>query len=311
MARRSVWPGYTHTRRAMPSSAALWAAGLAEGLLNTLSGLPALWSLVDRSPLGSAAGYGVPLPLKREVTARALGFAGVDQVVTAVQSGRGQIEAGAVFWCVELGLHLGRLAGDAILLSGDELGYLELPGAFTTGSSIMPHKRNPDVLELTRGRAALLQGDLTAVLSLRTGLSSGYHRDYQLLKEPLIRALDRTLGMLEMIGTIIPGLTVNRRRAREAVSGDVLATDEVMRRVEQGDTFRSAYRAVKADIKDGGRFPEPSIQALLARRQSTGGLGNLGLPVLATRQRQQSRWEARERRRFMNAMRRLSGRHAR
>jgi argininosuccinate lyase len=309
--RRSIWPGFTHTRRAMPSSAALWAGGIAEGLLDTLASLRTLWDQVDRSPLGSAAGYGVPLPLKREVAARALGFAGIDQMVTTPQNGRGKIEGSAVFWCAQLGHDLSRLASDVILYSADEYGFLQLPVEFVTGSSIMPHKRNPDIFELTRGRAAAIEGDLVTVLALRSKLSSGYHRDYQLLKEPLMRSLERTEEMLLIVGRMIGHLRVDRARSLAAIPGEVLATDEVMRRVEQGERFRSAYRAVSAELKQGERFSQPSVSALVSRRRSTGSLGNPGLAKLVQRSRSLRRWELVERRRFTSALDRLAGRKRR
>ena len=169
---------------------------------------PALWARVDRSPLGSAAGYGVPLPLQRTVVARALGFSGLDLNVASVQGGRGKLEAAVLFWCTQLGHDVARLSQDVIVFSGEEFGYLTLPAELATGSSIMPHKRNPDLFELTRGRAAAVEGDLLSVLQIKAKLSGGYHRDFQLLKEPLMRGLDRTGGMLE----------ADRARAAEARS---------------------------------------------------------------------------------------------
>ncbi|MDH4132856.1 MAG: lyase family protein, partial [Gemmatimonadota bacterium] len=153
---RVLWPGYTHTRRAMPSSAGLWASAFAEGLLDTVESLPAIWASLDRSPLGSAAGYGVPLPIRREAAARALGFAGVEHNVALVQNGRGKLEAAVLFWCTQLGHELAKLSTDVIHFSSDEYGFLILPPDLATGSSIMPHKRNPDLFELTRGRVASL-----------------------------------------------------------------------------------------------------------------------------------------------------------
>ena len=132
----------------MPSSVGLWAGAYAEGLLDTIDSLSGLWALVDRSPLGSAAGYGVPLPLPREVAARALGFGGLDRNVPRYRRGRGKLEAAALFWCTQLSHDLGRLSQDVILFTGEEFGYLILPGDLATGSSIMPHKRNPDLFEL-------------------------------------------------------------------------------------------------------------------------------------------------------------------
>jgi argininosuccinate lyase len=292
----------------MPSSVALWAGALAEGLLDTLEELPALWRRIDRSPLGSAAGYGVPLPLKREVTARALGFAGLDHNVATVQNGRGKLEAAVLGWCSQLAHDLSRLAVDAILYSAEEFGYLILPAELATGSSIMPHKRNPDLFELTRARAAALDGDVVALLLLKGKLGSGYHRDFQLLKEPLFRGLDRTGEMLAMMATAVPMLQVNRERCRAALAGGALATDEVMRRVESGVPFRRAYREVAAAIKRGETFDPPPEGQLVARRGSTGGVGNVGLAEAGQRMRRVLSWQRVQRRRFDAAMHRLAGR---
>ncbi len=303
-----LWPGYTHTRRAMPSSAGLWAASYAEGVLDVVEALPAVWQRVDRSPLGSAAGYGVPLPLKREAAARALGFGGLVHNVALVQNGRGKLEALVLFWCVQLGHELGKLSTDVITYSADEYGFLILPPDLATGSSIMPHKRNPDLFELTRGRAAALEGELLTVLQVKGKLGSGYHRDFQLLKEPLMRGVDRLEGMLSMLAVSVPRLTVDADIGRLILSGGPLATDEVMRRVEGGRAFRSAYREVAAAIKEGDWWREPSTPEIIGRRKSTGGLGNLGLPQVRARLRACRRWADRERRRFDSAMDGLAGR---
>ena len=306
--RSVLWPGYTHQRRAMPSSVGLWAGAYAEGVLDTVEALAGLWPLVDRSPLGSAAGYGVPLPLRREVVARALGFAGLDRNVATVQGGRGKLEAAALFWCTQLGHELGRLSQDVILFSAEEYGYLVLPAELATGSSIMPHKRNPDLFELTRARAAALEGDLVALLQIKGKLAGGYQRDFQLLKEPLMRGLDRTGAMLGVVAQAIPRLGVDRRRCAAALEGGALATDEVMRRVEQGRPFRVAYREVAAALAAGERFEAPTPQRIVSRRTSTGGIGNLGLDLARARLRRARAWQGRERRRFDMAMRKLAGR---
>ena len=305
---KSLWPGYTHTRRAMPSSAGLWAAALAEGLLDSLAAIGSVWAIVDRSPLGSAAGYGVPLPLKREVAARALGFGEIEHAVGAVQNGRGKLEAAALFWCVQLGHDLAKLASDVILYSGEEYGLLELPAAFATGSSIMPHKRNPDVFELTRARVATVEGALATTLALRSKLTSGYHRDFQLMKEPLISGLTHTGAMLAMMTVVVPALEVNKARGLAGLAGGALATDEVMRRVELGVPFRRAYREVAAALKRGESFAAPRPAALLARRLSTGGVGNLDLGDARRRLAAEERTGRLERRRFDRAMSRLAGR---
>jgi argininosuccinate lyase len=307
--RNVLWPGYTHGRRAMPSSVGLWAGALAEGMVDTAESLPGLWAQVDRSPLGSAAGYGVPLPLQRQVVAGALGFGGLDINVATVQGGRGKLEAAVLFWCTQLGHEIGRLAQDIILFSGEEFGYLVLHSALATGSSIMPHKRNPDLFELTRGRAAAVEGDLLTVLQIKAKLSGGYHRDFQLLKEPLMRGLERTASMCEAIIDAVPRIGVNRERCRAALAGGTLTTDEVMRRVEAGQPFRAAYREVAAELTQGQRFEAPSDEAIISRRQSIGGLGNLGLPAVKARIRAARGWGNRERRRFERALRKLAGRN--
>jgi argininosuccinate lyase len=304
---RVLWPGYTHGRRAMPSSVGLWAGALAEGILNTVESMPALWTQVDRSPLGSAAGYGVPLPLQRQLVARSLGFAGLDLNVAAVQGGRGKLEAAVLFWCTQLGHDVARLSQDVIVFSGEEFGYVTLPSDLATGSSIMPHKRNPDLFELTRGRASAVEGDLLSVLQIKAKLSGGYHRDFQLLKEPLMRGLDRTGAMLEAVTHALPKLGVDRKRCEEALTGGALATDEVMRRVEEGRPFRTAYREVSAELKDGESFEPPPGKRIISRRGSTGGLGNLGLPALRARIRKSFSWNTRERRRFDRALSKLAG----
>lgn len=304
----TLWPGYTHLRPAMPSSAGLWAGALAEGLLDTIGTLDGVWRLVDRSPLGSGAGYGVPLPLNREAAATALGFAAVEPNVAQVQNGRGKLEAAVLFWCVQLGHDLAKLATDVVLLSGEEFGLLSLPARFATGSSIMPQKRNPDVFELTRARAAVLEGDLAAVLALRSKLTSGYHRDFQLLKEPLIRGLGRIEDMVTMMTLVVPALGVRTERGLELLQGGVLATDEVMRRVETGVPFRRAYREVAAALTRGDRMPPMSAARIIGRRRSTGGLGRLGLGVAWRRFVALAKANDQAARTFEAAIKKLAGR---
>lgn len=305
--RRALWPGYTHQRRAMPSSAGVWASALAEGVLSTAESMAGLWPRVDRSPLGSAAGYGVPLPLNREAAMRALGFRELDHSVASTQLSRGKLEAAVLFWCVDLSHDLSRLASDVVLYTAPEFGFLILPADLATGSSIMPQKRNPDLFELTRGRAAALEADLGAVMQIKAKLTGGYHRDFQLLKEPLLRGLDRTSDMLEMMVHAVPRLGVDAERGKELLEGDALVTDEVMRRVEDGTPFREAYRAVAAEFKAGATFPAPRPTELIRRRKSTGGVGNLALGDLRARIGAEAAWNRRERSRFARAIHRLSG----
>jgi len=198
-----------------------------------------------------------------------------------------------------------------ILFSGEEFGYLVLPRELATGSSIMPHKRNPDLFELTRGGVAALEGDFVAVMQIKAKLGGGYHRDFQQLKEPLMRGLERTGGMLTVMAAAVPRLGVDRARCAAALSGGALTTDEVMRRVEKGRPFRDAYREVAAALDRGETFPVPSRGSLVARRRSTGGLGNLGLADARVRLRRARVWARRRRLRFDGAMARLAGRRVR
>jgi argininosuccinate lyase len=240
-----------------------------------------------------------------------LGFAGLDLNVATVQGGRGKLEAAVLFWCTQLGHDVARLSQDVILFSGEEFGYLILPPELATGSSIMPHKQNPDLFELTRGRAAAVEGDLLSVLQIKAKLSGGYQRDFQLLKEPLMRGLERTRAMVEAVTHAVPRLKVDPERCRAALAGGALATDEVMRRVEEGRPFRTAYHEVSAALKKGKSFEPPTPHQILSRRKSTGGLGNLGLPALRSRIRKSLAWGGRERRRFDSALRKLVGSTAR
>ena len=304
--RRAIWPGYTHQRIAMPSSAALWAAGYGEGLLDAAAGVAGFWPRLDRSPLGSAAGYGVPLPLARESAARALGFGGIDQVVTTTQNGRGLLEAQVLFWCAGAAHECAKLSTDVILFSSGEFGWLVLPEAWATGSSIMPQKRNPDLFELTRARAAALEGDLGAVMAVKSKLTGGYHRDFQLLKAPLWRGMDRVSEMLSLLSAVIPRLGVDAARGLEALRPEVFATDEVMRRVTRGTPFRRAYRDVAEQLKRGGEVRRLGAGAIAASRTSTGGIGNVPFGELGARLRAADRWRRAELRRFEGALARLT-----
>lgn len=305
--RTALWPGYTHGRRAMPSSAGAWAAAFADGLLVTLEALPAVWARVDRSPLGSGAGYGVPLPLEREASASALGFARVEHVPATVQNGRGKLEAAVLAWCSEIAHEISQLACDAIGLSREDTGFLVIPQELTTGSSLMPHKRNPDVFELTRARAALVDAHLVAVLQLKAKLHGGYNRDVQLLKPPLFGGIDTTSEMLQMTAAVLPRLAVDRTRSLDGLDAGTMSTDEVLRRTEAGVPFRTAYREVAAAIARGERIARPTPREILRRRRSTGGLGNLGLSSLRGRLARERLWLRAARARFEAAMSRLAG----
>jgi argininosuccinate lyase len=243
-------PGYTHHQPAMPSSVPLWAGGFAAELRDDAQGLDACLRRIDKNPLGSAAGYGVPLlPIDRESTRRRLGFAVVHEPVTAVQLSRGKAEAQVLFEIALTLQDLGRLAADLVLWSSRELGFVALPETMTTGSSIMPQKRNPDVFELVRGRTATAQGCLVEALAITAKLPSGYHRDLQLLKAPLFRGIDLARDTLEIIAAALPDVRFRADHIR--LPPEIRATEEAYRLVlEQGIPFRDAYRQVAARFEE-------------------------------------------------------------
>ena len=251
-------PGYTHLQRAMPSSVGSWARAYASVLMDNIELLRAAGALASSSPLGSAAGYGVPDVLRtdRAKTAQELGFARVQEPPEACQSSRGKAEATLLFALSQVAGDLSKCAWDLCLFVTVEFGFFELPVAFTTGSSIMPQKRNPDVLELTRGKAAIVRSALLEVMQISAPLPSGYHRDLQLLKAPLFRGFDVTMSMLAVMARVLEGLEVNEDRCREAMSPDLYATEEAYKLVRDGMPFREAYRRVAATFADESKKDE-------------------------------------------------------
>ncbi len=236
-------PGYTHMQQAMPSSVPLWAGGFAAELRDDAAALPAIKRRL-RSPLGSAAGYGAAnLPLDRQHTARALAFEAVHEPVTAVQLSRGKAEAQLLFEIALIMQDVGRLAADLLLFYTQEFAFVDLPDAFTTGSSIMPQKRNPDVFELIRGRSATAQASLHEVLSITLKLPSGYQRDLQLIKAPLFRSIDVCLATLNILPPALAQLRFKAENIRMDASIHAAAqANELV--VKEGLSFREAYRRI-------------------------------------------------------------------
>ncbi len=242
-------PGYTHMQPAMPSSVALWARGFAAEIADDRSGLTRVLARVDLNPLGSAAGYGVPnLALDREATRAALGFKRTHEPVTAVQLSRGKAEAALVFEIAVLLGDLGRLASDLLLFYTSEFGYVALPAEMTTGSSIMPQKRNPDVFELVRGAQATALGALQEILSLTAKLPSGYHRDLQRIKAPLFRAIDLAGDVLAIMAHALPNVRFKPENIR--LPPELHAAEQANELVvREGLPFREAYRRIAALLK--------------------------------------------------------------
>jgi len=244
-------PGYTHMQRAMPSTVADWAGAFANELRDSAATMTGARGLLGKNPLGSAAGYGTPgLPLDREQTTEELGFRETHEPVTAPQLSRGKGEAALAFGMHLILQDLGRLAADLCLYNTTEFGFVKLPAEFTTGSSIMPQKRNPDVFELVRGHSGQSLGDLTAILGVTSKMTSGYHRDLQLIKSPLFRLIDRTLMCLRVMKHALPQITFVREKTEAAMDPGLYAAERAFKLAKDRDIpFRQAYRIIAEEIK--------------------------------------------------------------
>ena len=246
--------GRTHLQPAMPSTVEMWATGHAEMILDQIENLEAAYRLADRNPLGSAAGYGVPLPLDRKRTTELLGFSQTIHNCFGASMARGECEASLLSALAQLMCVLSRLAEDMILFSMPEFGYFKLPRAYCTGSSIMPQKFNPDVLELVRGKTAQVVGWQTAGLTLLHAMPGGYNRDLQDAKLLYMKGLDTTRTTLRILAKVVKGMDVDPAACRAAFTPGVFATDVALRKVAAGTPWRDAYHEVRdqfAALYDG------------------------------------------------------------
>ncbi|MBN2010436.1 argininosuccinate lyase [candidate division KSB1 bacterium] len=241
-------PGYTHTRKAMPSSVALWSGAFIDSMQDNLSGLASVRDLIDQSPLGTGAGYGIPLPLNRKMTAKELGFARVQENPIYSQISRGKFEAAILHQLSQIMFDLNRMATDLIMFSMPEFGFFKLPKEFCTGSSIMPQKHNPDVFELMRGKYHQLVSYEFQLKNAMANLISGYHRDVQLTKEPVMNGFDITITSLEMCDLVMQKLDVDTKRCQEAMTSELYATQRAYELVQQGMPFRDAYRQIAKEF---------------------------------------------------------------
>ncbi len=238
-------PGYTHSRKAMPSSISLWGGAFIESMKDNLKLLKVTKELIDQSPLGTGAGYGVPLKVDKEYVAKELHFKKVQPNSLYVQNSRGKFEGTLLHSLTQIMVDLNKLASDLIIFSLPQIGYFELPEEFCTGSSIMPQKKNPDVLELVRGKYWLVVANEFQVKGLIGNLLSGYNRDLQLTKKAVIESIGITKGCLEIMTLVIKNLKVNEKNCQQDLTPDVYATEKVYELVEQGIPFREAYNIVK------------------------------------------------------------------
>ena len=268
--RNCLIPGYTHLQVAMPSSIGLWLGAYAESLADDLTVLLAAYKVVNRNPLGSAAGYGSSFPLDRDMTTRLLGFDSMNYNVVYAQMGRGKTEKTVANALAGVAATVSRLAYDACLYNSQNFGFIRLPDEFTTGSSIMPHKKNPDVFELTRAKCNRLQslpGQITLILN---NLPSGYFRDMQLIKEAFLPAFDELCSILNMVERMISQIIVVDGVANDERYKYMFSVEEVNRLTREGMPFRDAYKKVGLDI-EAGRF-EPVKEV---HHTHAGSIGNL------------------------------------
>ena len=272
-------PGYTHLQRAVPSSVGLWLAGFAEALVDDAALAQATARWMDACPLGTAAGYGVNLPLDRDGVARELGFARVLVNPVYAQNSRGKLELAALGALLQALFDVRRFAWDLSLYTTAEFAFVKLPAEYTTGSSIMPNKKNPDVVELLRACPSVVLGAMAEIESLLS-LPSGYHRDLQATKGPVLRALAHGVEALALVPDLVRRMELDRARMVAAITPDLYATDAAVELAVQGVPFRTAYRQVADGLASlAARTPEQS----LAARVSPGATADLMLGAIRER----------------------------
>lgn len=272
--------GRTHMQPAMPSSVGLWATSFAEAVLEDWQSLAHVYTLNDQCPLGAAAGYGVPLPIDRQLSSDLLGFARPLHNVAHAINARGKLELQILQAMGQLMITLSRIAQDLMLYTLPEFGYFTIPKAFGTGSSIMPNKNNPDVLELLRSKAALVLGHGQSVAILLHAAPGGYNRDLQDSKEPFLEGLAITRSSVRILARCVEGLTVNPERLRAAFDGGVFATDAALALVAEGMPFRDAYHHVKAHLHE---LDKADPDAAIARKTHLGSTAGLSFPLYEER----------------------------
>ncbi|MDE7377764.1 MAG: argininosuccinate lyase [Paraprevotella sp.] len=265
-----IMPGYTHLQIAMPSSFGLWFGAYAESLVDDMLFLQAAFKMTNRNPLGSAAGYGSSFPLNRTLTTDLLGFDSLDYNVVYAQMGRGKMERNVAFALASIAGTIAKLAFDACMFSSQNFGFVKLPDNCTTGSSIMPHKKNPDVFELTRAKCNKIQALPQQIILITNNLPCGYFRDLQIIKEVFLPAFDELKECLCMTTYIINKITVNEHILEDARYDNMFSVEEVNRLVVNGVPFRDAYKQVGLDIEAGRFVPDKNIH-----HTHEGSIGNL------------------------------------
>ena len=263
-------PGYTHLQIAMPSSFGLWFGAYAESLLDDMQLLLSAYKIVNRNPLGSAAGYGNSFPLNRSLTTQLLGFDSMDYNVVYAQMGRGKTERIVASALASVAGTISKLAFDSCMYTSQNFGFLKLDDKFTTGSSIMPHKKNPDVFELTRAKCNKLQGIPQQITMIINNLPSGYFRDLQIIKEVYLPMFDEMIDILVMTRSMIEQVEVNETILNDSKYDLIFSVEEVNKRTLAGTPFRDAYKQVGLEIEAGNFTPDKNIA-----HTHEGSIGNL------------------------------------
>ena len=263
-------PGYTHLQIAMPSSFGLWFGAYAESLTDDLQLLLAAYKICNRNPLGSAAGYGSSFPLNRQMTTDLLGFDSMNYNVVYAQMGRGKLERTVGFALAGIAASLSKLAFDACLYNSQNFGFISLPDEFTTGSSIMPHKKNPDVFELTRAKCNLIQSIPQQIILITNNLPSGYFRDLQITKEIFLPAFGELDACIRMVGLMMQSIKVNEKILEDKKYDLLFSVEKVNELVLQGIPFRDAYKQVGLEIESGRFTTDKKV-----RHTHEGSIGNL------------------------------------
>jgi argininosuccinate lyase len=296
--------GRTHLQPAMPSSVGLWASAHAESLLDDLELLAGAYRLNNRCPLGSAAGYGVPLEIDRSLTSKILGFEDPVHNVLYASNARGKVESVILAAMSQVMLSLSRLAEDLILYSMPEFGYFDLPTEYCTGSSIMPQKKNPDVLELVRAKASKVLACSSMVSGIVKGLAGGYNRDLQETKEPFLEGTQTTRACLRIMSLLIGGLSINKDALLAAFTPHVFAADWALEMVGEGVSFRDAYNHVRDHLDELKRVdPETAI----ALKTHLGAPAGLDLDNLMERVNETKKFVKKERSKYYAVLSRLLG----
>ena len=242
-------PGYTHTRKAMPSSIKLWSSAFADALKDDLILIDAAYSLIDQSPLGTGAGYGVPIALDRKYVAQKLGFSRLQSNPIYVQESRGKFESTIIHALSQIMLDINKMSQDLIMFSMPEFGYFVIPDEFLTGSSMMPQKKNPDALEIMRANYHVVLSQEFMVKGLMSNLISGYNRDLQLTKEPVMRSFDVAERSMSVMNLVLGKLKVDKERCKAAMTDELYATEKAYKLLSKGKAFRDAYRDVAKEYK--------------------------------------------------------------